>query len=200
MFWVRQAQPQFQLQLGWVSFIVDFPHHISCATTTTILRTAQCAVRNHHHISCATTTRASSEIAGNDQNLLTIICWSTLVKLKIIEFFGKMEDELCISTLAKPNTIFGSFDKKTTSMDDNLNKICRNQNSRFDSNCMSSPVRPKSGIQLFIIAQPQLTCKFDSELGTALPQLFIIYSLLIGLTITTVTSPWVDARREQLNG
>jgi hypothetical protein len=38
-------------------------------------------LRNHHHISCATTTRASSEIDGNDQNLLTNICRSTLVKL-----------------------------------------------------------------------------------------------------------------------
>ena len=171
MFWVRQAQPQFQLQLGWVSFIVDFPHHISCATTTTILRTAQCAVRNHHHISCATATRASSEIAGNDQNLLTIICWSTLVKLKIIEFFGKMEDELCISTLAKPNTIFGSFDKKTTSMDDNLNKICRNQNSRFDSNCMWNSI--VCGIQLLILAQPQL----NSSLSLA--QLCPSFSLYI---------------------
>jgi hypothetical protein len=46
-------------------------------------------LRNHHHISCATTTQASSEIAGNDQNFLTNICWSTLVKLKTIEFFLK---------------------------------------------------------------------------------------------------------------
>jgi hypothetical protein len=48
-------------------------------------------LRNHHHISCAATTRASSEIAGNDQNLLTNICRSTLVKLKTIE---KIEDDL----------------------------------------------------------------------------------------------------------
>ena len=36
---------------------------------------------------------------------------------------------------------------------------------------MSSPVRPKSGIQLLILAQAQLICKFESELGTAQPQL-----------------------------
>jgi hypothetical protein len=42
-------------------------------------------------ISCTATTRASSEIAENDQNLLTNICRSTLVKLKTIE---KIEDDL----------------------------------------------------------------------------------------------------------
>jgi hypothetical protein len=46
-------------------------------------------LRHHHHISCATTTRASSEIDGNDQHLLTNICRSTLVKLKTIEFILK---------------------------------------------------------------------------------------------------------------
>ena len=78
-----QAQPQFQLQLGWVSFILDFPHHISCATTTTYpAQPTPHILRNHHHISCATTTRASSEIAGNEQNLLTNICRPTLAMLK----------------------------------------------------------------------------------------------------------------------
>ena len=62
-----QAQPQFQLQLGWVSCIIDFPHQISCATTT----------------------RASSEIAGNEQNLLINICRSTLVELKTIGYLWK---------------------------------------------------------------------------------------------------------------
>ena len=58
-----QAQPQFQLQLGWVSFILDFPHHISWATTTTYpAQPPPHILRNYHHISCATTTRASSEI------------------------------------------------------------------------------------------------------------------------------------------
>ena len=70
------------------------------------------------------------------------------LKLVKLEFYHLY---LHSSTLAKPNTIIENFDKKTTFMQDNLNNKSGAQHSRFDSNCMSSPVRPKSGIQLLIL-------------------------------------------------
>jgi hypothetical protein len=58
--------------------------------------------------------------------------------------------------IGKAQYNFENFNKKTTSMEDNLNKISGNQHCGFDSNCMSFPVMPKSVIQLLILAKPQL--------------------------------------------
>ena len=55
---------------------------------------------------------------------------------------AKLDFIICSCTLAKPNTILKCVDKKTTCMENKLNKISVNQHNRFDSNCMSSPVRP----------------------------------------------------------
>ena len=58
--------------------------------------------------------------------------------------------------IGKAQYNFENFNKKTTSMEDNLNKISGNQHGGLDSNCMSFPAMPKSVIQLLILAKPTL--------------------------------------------
>jgi hypothetical protein len=133
-----------------------------------------------------------SVIAGNEQNLIGNICRSTLVKLKQFENFrknGKLPSWkivsmkvdidywisffffICSSTLTKPNTIFEILKRrqnpwKTTS-------IKYLEISIVD---LIAIVCLKSGIKWLILAQPQLTYKFESELGTAQPQLVLQFS------------------------
>jgi hypothetical protein len=61
-----QAQPQYQLSWAELALLLISP----AARPPHILR-------RHLHISCATTFRTSSEIAGNQLNLLCNICRST---------------------------------------------------------------------------------------------------------------------------
>ena len=74
-----QAQPQSQLSWAELALLLISP----AARPPHILR-------RHLHISCATTIQTSSEIAGNQLNLLCKICRSTPEHLKIILNILKM--------------------------------------------------------------------------------------------------------------